>query len=77
LPVSHVRRNIMLPVELDAELESVSRMTGENRSELVRRALSHYLDLIDLDIATQRARRYESGETKALTSEQLRRALTK
>jgi len=70
-----VRRNVMLPVALDQELESVSKALNENKSELIRKALSYYFDLLDLQIAKQRARRYEAGKSKALTPKELRRAL--
>lgn len=73
--MDRVRRNIMLPASLDRELETISKTLGEKRSALISKALSYYFDFLDLEIAKQRARRFEAGESRALTSQELRKAL--
>jgi hypothetical protein len=43
--------------------------------KLIAKALANYLDILDLDIARERAQLLEEGETKALTPAQMRKAL--
>ncbi len=73
--MERVRRNFMLPVALDRELAEMAAALGEKKSDLVGRALSHYLDLLDMDIARERARRSEAGKSRVLTPKELRQAL--
>ena len=70
-----VRRNIMIPASLDRELGAISEALGQTRSSLIAKALANYLDMLDLDIARERARLLEEGKTKALTPAQMRKAL--
>jgi predicted DNA-binding protein len=73
--MERVRRNIMIPASLDRELDTMSEVLGDSRSSLVSRALSYYFDMLDLDIARDRARRLEAGKTKPLSPAELRKAL--
>lgn len=73
--MERVRRNIMIPASLDKELDTMSEALGDTRSSLVSKALGYYFDMLDLDIAKERARRIEAGETKPLTGADLRKAL--
>jgi len=70
-----VRRNIMIPASLDRELGAISEALGQTRSSLIAKALANYLDILDLDIARERAQLLEEGKTKALTPAQMRKAL--
>jgi len=70
-----VRRNIMIPASLDRELGAISEALGQTRSSLIAKALANYLDILDLDIARERAQLLEKGKTKALTPAQMRKAL--
>lgn len=70
-----VRRNIMIPASLDRELGAISEALGQTRSSLIAKALANYLDILDLDIARERAQLLEKGRTKALTPAQMRKAL--
>jgi len=70
-----VRRNIMIPAALDKELDAMAEALGQSRSSLIAKALSNYFDMLDLDIARERARLLESGKTQPLTSAQMRKAL--
>lgn len=74
-PMERVRRNIMIPASLDKELDTMSEVLGDTRSSLVSRALSYYFDMLDLDIAKERARRIDAGKTTPLTPADLRKAL--
>jgi predicted DNA-binding protein len=65
----------MLSEELDRELDSAARHLGDKKSAIVSKALSFYLDYLDLDLAKERARKYERGEDKGLSAEQLRTEL--
>ena len=73
--MDRVRRNIMIPVSLDNELQAAAQTLGETRSGLISKALARYLDALDLEIALERARRHEQGKSKVLTPAQVRRAL--
>ncbi len=73
--MERVRRNIMIPVALDRELDAMSEVLGDSRSSVVSRALSYYFDMLDLDIARERARRLEEGKKKPLTAAEMRKAL--
>jgi predicted transcriptional regulator len=41
----------MLSEELDRELDSAARHLGDKKSAIVSKALSFYLDYLDLDLA--------------------------
>lgn len=70
-----VRRNIVLPEALDKELEAVAEMLKENKSTLVTRAVSFYLDHLDLAIAKERARRYENGARASRDATEIKETL--
>lgn len=70
-----VRRNIMIPSSLDKELDAVSEVLGQTRSSLIAKALAYYFDILDLDMARERARLLDAGKTKPLTPAQVRKAL--
>ena len=70
-----VRRNVMIPASLDKELDAISETLGQTRSSLIAKALAYYFDILDLDIARERARLLEAGKTKPLTPAQIRKAL--
>ncbi len=65
----------MIPASLDRELGAISKALGQTRSSVIAKALANYLDILDLDIARERARFLEEGKTKALTPAQMRKAL--
>ncbi len=65
----------MLPAGLDRELEDMAKSLGQKKSVLVAKALSHYFDILDLDIARERAQRSETGKSRELTPQELRKAL--
>jgi predicted DNA-binding protein len=73
--MDRIRRNIMIPVSLDNELEALAQTLGETRSGLISKALARYLDALDLEIALERARLHEQGKSQVLTPAQMRRAL--
>lgn len=73
--MERVRRNIMIPAHLDKELDTMAEALGHTRSNVISNALSYYFDMLDLDIAKERARRIEAGKTKPLTPAELRKAL--
>jgi predicted DNA-binding protein len=73
--MDRIRRNIMIPLSLDNELEDMAELLGETRSGLISKALARYLDALDLEIARERARLHEQGKSKALTPAQMRKAL--
>lgn len=52
-----------------------ARHLGNKKSTIVGKALSFYLDYLDLDLAKERAWKYERGEDKGLSAEQLRSEL--
>ncbi|MCX7037844.1 MAG: hypothetical protein NT005_01710 [Spirochaetes bacterium] len=70
-----VRRNIIISEELDRAIDAAAQHLGSKRSAIVGKALSFYLDYLDLEIAIERARKYETGEDKGLSAEQLRTEL--
>jgi predicted DNA-binding protein len=70
-----VRRNIVLSSELDRELNATAKLLGRKRSAIVAKALSFYLDYVDLGLAKERALRYESGDDAGLTADELRAEL--
>jgi len=70
-----VRRNFILRDDLDRELSAAARHLGDKKSALVGKALSFYLDYLDLDLAKERAGKYDAGEDKGLSAEQLREEL--
>ena len=65
----------MIPASLDKELDAMSEVLGETRSGLIGKALAHYFDMLDLDIARERARRIDSGKTRTMTPAEIRKAL--
>ena len=73
--MASMRRNVMIPASLDKELDTISEALGQTRSSLIAKALSYYFDILDLDIARERARLLEAGKTKPLTPAQIRKAL--
>ena len=70
-----VRRNIIISDELDRAIDAAARHLGSKRSVIVGKALSFYLDYLDLETAVERARKYETDEDKGLSAEQLRTEL--
>ncbi len=73
--MERVRRNIMLPLSMDKELEAMAQALGETRSGLISKALARYLDALDLEIALERARLHEQGKSRTVTPAQMRKAL--
>jgi predicted DNA-binding protein len=65
----------MIPASLDRELDSFSEVLGESRSSLIAKALVSYFDILDLDIARERARQLDAGNTKPLTPAEIRKSL--
>lgn len=73
--MENIRRNIILSVNLDNDLEEASRLLGEKKSTIIRNALVYYFDYLDLSIAKERAAKYESGVHKGLTAEEVKKEL--
>ena len=73
--MDRIRRNIMIPLSLDKDLEAMAEALGETRSGLISKALARYLDALDLEIARERAHRHEQGKSQPLTPAQMRKAL--
>jgi predicted DNA-binding protein len=70
-----VRGNIIISDELDRAIDAAAPHLGRKRSVVVGKVLSFSLDYLDLEIAIERARKYETGEDKGLSAEQLRTEL--
>lgn len=70
-----VRRNFMLPDNLDRSLDEAATLLGEKKSGIVSKALAQYFDRLDLDLARERAAAYEADPASALSAEELRKKL--
>jgi hypothetical protein len=70
-----IRRKVMIPASLDKEPDAVSEVLGQTRSSLIAKALACYFDILDLDMARERARLLDAGKTRPLTPAQIRKVL--
>jgi len=73
--MQNVRRNFVLPMDLDLDLNSISKKIGDSKSKIVVEALERYFDYLDLQVAKERATKFESGEHKGITPKELREKL--
>ncbi len=65
------RLNITLNEELALELERVAKELGEKKSRLIAKALTFYFDYLDTEIAQERLKRLERGETQIVPAEEV------
>jgi predicted transcriptional regulator len=70
-----VRRNFMLNEDLDRSLDEAAALLDQKKSSIVSKALSQYLDRLDLELARERATEYEARPDSSLSAEELRRRL--
>ena len=74
---SNIKKSLIsLPLDMAEELEMLTEVLHKKKSKIVTEALSMYFDYVDIQIASQRAQAPESGESKSLTSEQMRKELS-
>ena len=74
---SNIKKSLIsLPLDMAEELEMLTEVLHKKKSKIVTEALSMYFDYVDIQIAAQRAQAHESGESKSLTSEQMRKKLS-
>ena len=67
---------IRLPVEIEARLENLAKLTGRTKTFYAREAILEYIDdLEDLYVAQQRMADIEAGRTKTFTLDEVKREL--
>ena len=69
--MAHRRINISLEEELAQELDSIARELGEKKSHIVREALMHYFDYLDVKIAEKRLKELEEGRSETIPAEEV------
>jgi len=67
----HVRHNITLDEEISKELETVAEELGEKKSYIIEKALTVYLDLLDLKLAKKRLKDLEEGRDKLIDAKEI------
>ncbi len=73
--MENVRRNFILPIDLDLDLNNFAKNLGNSKSHIVIKALERYFDYLDLLVAKERADKFEAGVHKGISSKELKKKL--